>query len=112
MELDVDNPWEEAEFVIEPYHTQRVHLLNNTHPNRFGEHPLMKFLVTIRHVDGFKYFDVYTDRPVLFIMSPDGTMIERLVIPKYEDIQSVLTDKFGLHETKITYQQKKTSGEL
>ena len=96
MELDVDNPWEEDEFVIDTYHTQRVTLLNNTHPERFGTNPLMQFLMTVRYTSGFKYFDVYTDRPVLFMISPDGTIVERIVIPTMDDIEKVLqSDQFG-----------------
>mmetsp|Transcript_23045 Transcript_23045/g.54690 ORF Transcript_23045/g.54690 Transcript_23045/m.54690 type:complete len:284 (-) Transcript_23045:78-929(-) len=102
MELDVDNPWEEEEFVIDTYHTQRVTVLNNTHPERFGSNPLMQFLTKLRYKSGFKFFDVYTDRPVLFMISPDGTKVERLVIPKYDDIQSVLTDTFGLHQRETS----------
>ena len=112
MELDVDNPWEEDEFVIETFRTQRVTLLNNTHPERFATNPLMTFLTTVRHLSGFKYFDVYTDRPVLFIVSPDGTLIERLVVPTYDEIASVLTDKFGLHEIQMTNKQREMTGEL
>mmetsp|Transcript_23044 Transcript_23044/g.54689 ORF Transcript_23044/g.54689 Transcript_23044/m.54689 type:complete len:286 (-) Transcript_23044:83-940(-) len=102
MELDVDNPWEEEEVVIDTYHTQRVTVLNNTHPERFGSNPLMQFLTKLRYKSGFKFFDVYTDRPVLFMISPDGTNVERLVIPKYDDIQSVLTDTFGLHQRETS----------
>lgn len=100
MELDVDNPWEEEEFAIRPFHTQRVTLLNNTHPSRFGSHPLMAFLTTLRHVSGFQHYDVYTDRPVLFIVSPDGKLVERLVVPTYAQIEEVLTGKFGLENKR------------
>jgi hypothetical protein len=86
---------EEGAFEITPYHIPRVTLLNETRPNGFLSHPFMHFLHSVRHSSGYPEFNVYTDRPVLFIISPNGKTIERLVIPTYQQVEESL-QRFGV----------------
>jgi hypothetical protein len=92
LPMEVD-PTEEI--TIDPFHTKRVNLLNNTSPGTIGRHPFLGFLQTLRHTSGFRDFNVFTDRPVLFMISPDGKVVERLVIPTYGQIQETLKS-FGI----------------
>jgi hypothetical protein len=91
----VDPDGEDA--TIQSFHTQRVTILNNTSPNVIARHPLLGFLQTLRHKSGFRDFNVYTDRPVLFIISPDGRTVERLVVPTYQTIAEAL-EHYGIEK--------------
>jgi hypothetical protein len=91
----VDPDGEDA--MIQSFHTQRVTILNNTSPNAIARHPLLGFLQTLRHKSGFRDFNVYTDRPVLFIISPNGRTVERLVVPTYQTIAETL-EHYGIEK--------------
>jgi hypothetical protein len=95
MEVDPDD---EEEFSLSPFHTQRVNILNSTRPETIVRHPFLGFIQTLRHKSGWREFNVFTDRPVLFIISPDGKTVERLVVPTYEQIQKTL-QKFGIERS-------------
>ena len=96
LPMDVDP---EDEVAIAPFHTRRVHILQNTSPETIVQHPLLSFLQTIRYKSGFREFNIFTDRPVLFVISPDGKTVERLVIPTYKRIAETLQN-FGVKSTK------------
>lgn len=78
------------EIAIETFHTRRVNILKTATPNTIGGHRFFGFLQTLRRTSGFRDFNVFTDRPVLFMISPNGTVVERLVVPTYEQIEAIL----------------------
>ncbi|KAL3912016.1 MAG: hypothetical protein SGILL_007051 [Bacillariaceae sp.] len=86
---------------IEPFHSPRVHILNTTNPAAIGGHPFLGFVSTLRYSSGFRDFNVFTDRPVLFMISPDGKLVERLVVPTYDQITKTLED-FGVEKNQGT----------
>lgn len=86
MVVDFEPDPEEGAFDITPNHIPRVNLLNETSPDTVITHPFMHFLHSIRYSSGYPEFNIYTDRPVLFIISPNGKTIERLVVPTYEQV--------------------------
>jgi hypothetical protein len=94
LPMDVDP---EDVVTIEAFHTQRVHILNNTSPGTISRHPFLGFLQTLRYSSGFREFNVFTDRPVVFMISPDGQSVERLVVPTYKEIQETLKG-FGVEK--------------
>jgi hypothetical protein len=87
LPMDVD-PTDEVP--IHLFHTKRVNILNSTSPVTIGYHPFLGFLQTLRYTSGFRDFNVFTDRPVLFMIDTDGRVVERLVIPTYAKIQETL----------------------
>jgi hypothetical protein len=93
LPMDVD-PEEATK--IKTFHSQRVNILNNTSPFTIRHHPFLEFISTLRYSSGFRDFNVFTDRPVMFMISPDGKTVERLVVPTYAQITNTLDD-FGIN---------------
>lgn len=89
------------DIAIDPFHTRRVNILKTTSPNTIGGHPFLGFLQTLRHTSEFRDFNVFTDRPVLFMISPNETVVERLVVPTYEQIEATLKS-FGVEKIAST----------
>ena len=73
--------------------TQNVQLLQMTTPQALPQHPLLEYLQSLHYVSGYQGFDVYVDRPVIFIVDSEGQNVERLVIPTLEELSNVV-DKY------------------
>lgn len=69
----------------------KVKLLQMTTPQQLGYHPLLTFLQTLHYVSGYPGFDVYTDRPVVFVIDGQGKYVERLVTPALAELQDTVT---------------------
>jgi hypothetical protein len=54
--------------------------------------PFFSFLSTLVYNAGFEGFDIYTDRTVVFLVSHDGTTVERLVIPTLERLERAVVN--------------------
>jgi hypothetical protein len=89
MVVDFEQDSDEGTFEITSI-IARVNLLNETRAETILSHPFMDFLHSLRHSSGYPEFNIYTDRPVLFIISPNGKTIERLVVPTYEQVEESL----------------------
>ena len=85
---------DEDEYRMDKGVVQRVHILPEVKPQDIGHHPFLGFVRTLLHREGAKNFDVYTDRPVIFVVSSDGTLVERLVVPTLETLQAAI-EKYG-----------------
>ncbi|KAL3922384.1 MAG: hypothetical protein SGARI_006465, partial [Bacillariaceae sp.] len=95
LPMDVD-PMDEVK--INTFHSNRVNILNNTSPGTIGGHPFLRFISTLRYKSGFRDFNVFTDRPVVFMIGQDGKIVERLVVPTYDQLANTLED-FGAKKT-------------
>lgn len=83
------NPFENV-----PQKTQRVHILPEILPREIARHPFFNFVRSLLYRDGAKNFDVYTDRPVVFVINHDGSVVERMVVPTLEQLQTAI-EKHG-----------------
>lgn len=81
MAVDFEPNPEEGAFEIVSFHIPQVNLLNKTSPVTIMMHSFMDFLHSLHHFSGHPEFNIYTDRPVLFVISPNGKTVERLVVP-------------------------------
>ncbi len=81
--------------------TQRVHILPEVMPNNIGKHPFLTFVRSLLWREGAKNFDVYTDRPVVFVISHDGTLVKRLVVPTLEELTTAIVNYGGGVSTKV-----------
>lgn len=70
---------------------KRVHILPEVKPHEIGSHKFFKFIRSLVHRDGFPSFDVYTDRPVVFAISHNGFRVERMVVPRLDDLKDVVS---------------------
>lgn len=70
--------------------TRRVIILPEIMPNEIVRHPFLDFVRSLLWREGAKNFDVYTDRPVIFVISQDGFLVRRMVVPTLEELQTVI----------------------
>jgi hypothetical protein len=73
---------------------KQVHILPEVKPQDIGSHRFLKFVQSLLHRSGAANFDVYTDRPAIFVVSSDGTLVDRLVAPTLETLQATV-EKYG-----------------
>jgi hypothetical protein len=81
--------------------TQRVVLLPEIKPHEIVRHAFLNFVRTLLWRDGAQNFDVYTDRPVIFVISQDGFLVKRLVVPTLEELQMTIEGYGGGVSTKV-----------
>ena len=84
-----------------------VKLLQMTTPQGLGYHPLLTFLQTLHYVSGYPGFDVYTDRPVIFVIDGKGKCVERLVTPTLEELQETIK-KYLPRTSKVSLSKSNT----
>jgi hypothetical protein len=68
----------------------KVLMLEETHPQQLGSHTIYGFLSTLRLESGSN-IDIYTDRPVVFVIGRDGNHVERIVFPTLETLEETVS---------------------
>jgi hypothetical protein len=76
----------------------KVVMLEETHPQQLGSHPLYGFLSTLRLESGSN-IDIYTDRPVVFVIGRDGNHVERIVFPTLETLEETVSKLGAVKES-------------
>lgn len=87
-------------FELKPFEgdNKKVHILEEVKPSKIAAHPFLIFLRSLVHKSGFPTFDVYTERPVVFVVSSDGYIVERMVVPTIEELSEAVR-KYSKIET-------------
>lgn len=81
--------------------TQRVVMLPEIKPYEIARHPFLDFVRSLLWREGARNFDVYTDRPVIFVISQDGFLVKRMVVPTLEELQMTIEAYGGGVTTKV-----------
>lgn len=110
LPIDVhDYELEHPPFELKPFsdptygggRAQRVVMLPEIMPNEIVRHPFLNFVRTLLWREGAQNFDVYTDRPVVFVISQDGFLVKRLVVPTLEELEKTIEAYGGGVTTKV-----------
>jgi len=86
--------------------TQRIQFLQEVFPQDLSTHSFLYFVRTLLHRSGAMNFDVYTDRFVIFAMSADGMLANRMVTPTLQELRIVVNEYGGQNTTTTTAMQK------
>jgi hypothetical protein len=78
-----------------------VHILPITQVSSIMKNPFMNMLPDIEYQSGSKQFDVYIDRPVLFLVSDDGRIVQRIVIPTLTELEKIIDDYVEQEEPEL-----------
>ena len=81
--------------------TQRVVILPEIFPKEIVRHSFLDFVRSLLWREGAQNFDVYTDRPVIFVISQDGFLVKRMVMPTLEELQRTIVGYGGGVSTKV-----------
>lgn len=103
-----------GEFSPEKFRYQRgadskVLMLEETRPAVLGSHPLYRFLSTLRLRSGGN-LDIFTDRPVVFVIGKDGIRVERMVFPSLETLEEAVSKLGGVKN--LTSDERKVTSEF
>ena len=75
---------------IRPVKSSKVRVLDHTHPSMVMNNPFIDFLSQIHYKSGFPSFDVFIDRPVVFVIDNTGMTVERIVCPTLKNLEQVV----------------------
>jgi hypothetical protein len=80
---------------------QAVTILPITQVSSITTNPFMGMLPEIEYQAGATRFDVYVDRPVLFVVSDDGRMVQRVVLPTLQELETILEKYMEPEENEL-----------
>eukprot|EP00980_Cylindrotheca_fusiformis_P029878 scaffold24005_cov196-Cylindrotheca_fusiformis.AAC.1 len=78
-----------------------VIMLEAVQPKFLRSHPLFGFLSSLRLESGSN-IDIYTDRPVVFVVSRDGNHVERIVFPTMKTLEESVSTLGAVKISDIT----------